>query len=855
MGTCVFGDRCQRSHKGDLKKANASYSHNEGSSDSYESPIDNGIARSDKRLVSEGQDEDVQENVQDSLLSGHVFDPVPSEVGEEYAESDVQDRGPSRDDILIPPSHINVDGEYADKEACIFFFEGTCGNGSDCDFSHSISKDTETASTLKRPNSSNHTFTRHFSFLIMLPIESPIAPKPSDSSRKKLCKLYRQGLCQLEKGCKFLHPQAQQTKSLIKAPDTSTDLSCRLDSPLDRSNGEEDDNTTLEAHVHEIEGDINDSAVHDESQDRMDQAPCSSDESHPNYDDEAYQEQLDNSPSNPSHRTDDVDHDVEETYTNHVEPVNRCLKPSKPASYYGDGWEERSSSPPPPPPATQLKARQRIALPVAPPPKYPHVSEIIPHWTQFADPHASKDVPFCKQLAQGGCSQGDRCCFRHSLTVEEYTLLFNDRQPNLWTLQRDGVNEAAVSSSTSSQPQVDSPHISSAAVARSSLFGQDCKFYPIGMCRNGNSCPYRHTTQHPTALAATVPNADQNWQTSERPAFGTRTQNSMRPCEFYFERGYCIRGILCKFSHGVHPDSNHLSSGPSGPESAPSLVDDDKGWSTGRENKVNNNNSDADTPAEDNGWGIATKWDEPSNVEDHSAWDSPSGNDHNHQPRPRKSNVCFQFAEGHCRRGEGCRYSHDQELSNKPLNSDAPKAEDGEWLTTEDSSHSAPWNTAPPAQCPYFLKGNCRNGSFCRMSHDSEEKPQEGSQSEEPYKAENSTNEPGEIAQNETLSTWETEREPKTLGENQPKAQEGDLHILDKEATWLQPWHTETVQPPPLPIKIDAPCKRFGQGYCRFGDDCTYLHITEDSDIVEHTSISEGDISVSISLNRCTLAI
>jgi hypothetical protein len=154
MGTCVFGHRCQRSHKDDLKKANASYSHNEGSSDSYESPIDNGIARSDKRLASEGEDEDVQEDVQDSLPSGHVLDPIPSEVGEEYAVSDVQDRGPSRDDILNPPSHINVDEEYAGKETCIFFLEGACGNGSDCDFSHSISKDTETASSLKGPNSS-----------------------------------------------------------------------------------------------------------------------------------------------------------------------------------------------------------------------------------------------------------------------------------------------------------------------------------------------------------------------------------------------------------------------------------------------------------------------------------------------------------------------------------------------------------------------------------------------------------------------------------------------------------------------------------------------------------------------------
>jgi hypothetical protein len=824
----VFGDRCQRSHKADLKKANASYS---WSSDSYESPVDSGIARSDKRSTGEGEDEDVQENVQDSLPSGHVLDHIPLKADEEYAESDVQDSGPSRDDTLNPPSHINVDEENASKETCIFFLEGGCGNGSGCDFSHSIPKDTETASSsrLKGPKSSKSYLYSSFSFLIMLPIESPIVPKPLDSSRKKVCKHYRQGRCQLEKGCKSLHPQDQQPMSLIKAPDISTDLSCRLDSPLDRPNGEEDDNRSLVAHAHEIEGDIDDNAVHDESQHKMDQASYSDDEfngirpdpPHPSYSDEACQEQLDNGPSNPSHCTDSVDHDVEETYVNHV-----------------DGWEERSL----PPPATQLQARRRVALPVVPsPPKYPHVLEIIPHWSQFADPHANKVVPFCKQLAQGGCSQGDRCRFRHSLTVEEYILLFNDQQPNLWTLQRDGVNEAVVSSPTSSQPQVDDSlhtHISSDVVVKSSTFCQECKFYPIGKCRNGDLCPFQHT-QHPTVPAATFSNADQDWQTSERPAFGTRIQNFQRPCQFYFERGYCNRGLSCKFGHD-NADGNHPSSGPSGPESAPSPVDDDKGWSTGRENKANNN-SDADTPAEDNGWGIAgaAKWNE-ANVEDYSAWDSPNGNDYNHQPRPRKSNVCFQFARGRCGRGEACGYSHDQELSSKPLSSEAPKTENGEWPPTDDSSHSVPWNTAPPVQCPYYLKGNCRNDSSCHMSHDSEEKPQEGRQSEESHKAEKHTNEPGEIVQNE------------------PKEQEGgseDSHILDNEATWSQPWHTETDQPPPFPIKIHAPCKRFGQGYCPFGYDCTYLHITEDSDVVEHTSNSEGDVSVSVSSNRCALAI
>jgi Zinc finger C-x8-C-x5-C-x3-H type (and similar) len=102
MGTCAFGNRCQRSHNDDLK-ANASYSHNEGNSDPYESPVDNGIDRSDKRSSSEGEDEEAQENVQDGLPNGHMLDPIPSEVVEEYAEPDVQDSGLSQEDILTSP--------------------------------------------------------------------------------------------------------------------------------------------------------------------------------------------------------------------------------------------------------------------------------------------------------------------------------------------------------------------------------------------------------------------------------------------------------------------------------------------------------------------------------------------------------------------------------------------------------------------------------------------------------------------------------------------------------------------------------------------------------------------------------
>jgi len=148
MGGCAFGDECRRSHRGELKEANANNDYNEVGSSSYESPVENsGIARSNKGSAGGGEDEDVQ----DSLPSGHVLDPLPSkeiDIDEECAEPDVQDSGPSRDDVLDPPpsnlKEIIVDRENADdKEPCIFFRDGSCGYGSACDFSHSIPDDTE----------------------------------------------------------------------------------------------------------------------------------------------------------------------------------------------------------------------------------------------------------------------------------------------------------------------------------------------------------------------------------------------------------------------------------------------------------------------------------------------------------------------------------------------------------------------------------------------------------------------------------------------------------------------------------------------------------------------------------------
>ena len=169
-GTCAFGDRCQRSHKVELKEVKAN-NYNEGGSSVNESPAeDSGIPRSDRRSVSRGENENVQEDVQESPPSEHLLDPPPQkevEIDEEYAEPEVQDSGLSRDDVLDSLSfnlkEINVDEENTDKDPCTFFPDGSCANGSACEFPHSIPKETS-SSVRQGPTNSGKSFYHIFVF-------------------------------------------------------------------------------------------------------------------------------------------------------------------------------------------------------------------------------------------------------------------------------------------------------------------------------------------------------------------------------------------------------------------------------------------------------------------------------------------------------------------------------------------------------------------------------------------------------------------------------------------------------------------------------------------------------------------
>ncbi|KAF8909391.1 hypothetical protein CPB84DRAFT_1516020 [Gymnopilus junonius] len=446
--------------------------------------------------------------------------------------------------------------------------------------------------------------------------------------------------------------------------------------------------------------------------------------------------------------------------------TSRVEQKSKSPRDYDEGvGGTRDSSASPSPHTRRLKRPEQSSSPSET--KYPHISQVQIHWSQFADPHADAEIPFCKLHAQGQCMRGEECKFRHSVTVEEYTLLFRDQQPNLWTLKRD-TKAAAQPARPARRPipekpasideQIQSPAVQEPPPTRSAIppTARECTFYPLGKCRNGDMCPYRHVNppERPHEVApdtAHLQSDQDNWGSGGNSG----VVKSRKPCVYFTTRGYCQRGDSCHFLHGdANPDRNYPSSGVSGPASS------------GNENA---NNGD------DDGWG--------------ASWD-PIGEDT--QPA-----VVVNWEDTVDNSG----WNHVTEPAVQPVEHSEPATEDskapvwGKWPPEEDSSSHAPW-AVPSVPCPYFAKGNCRKGNACNMLHDT---PKRGSRPSHP--------------------------ENRSSSSVAPKDPE-HANVADEiDKSWSQPWPTEGESSLSKPTKINAPCKDYGEGHCKYGDGCRYLHI------------------------------
>ncbi|KAF8202546.1 hypothetical protein BJ912DRAFT_945108 [Pholiota molesta] len=263
--------------------------------------------------------------------------------------------------------------------------------------------------------------------------------------------------------------------------------------------------------------------------------------------------------------------------------------------------------------------------------------------------------------------------FSPFLTPEEYTLLFQDPQPNLWTFAPIPVYIPAV---TISHPDITENEASAPPTRPTtvSTFKQECKFYRLGTCRNAELCPYEHT-QHPDPVTSNPPSAraDREWG---RSSSRNRDGKFDAPCRFFVEKNYCNRGNDCKFRHDK--STNRVV------EEAPTWPSDD------------NNNTNDDTKKEpDNGWAM-------------TAGTMTTAGIITLMMTTKRTNEC-----------NDCRFSHDLE----------PNTNSGgdEW-PPEEPSAPASW-VAQPVPCRFFARGNCRRGKDCPDRHDppEQESPQDNS--------------------------------------------------------------------------------------------------------------------------------
>lgn len=425
--------------------------------------------------------------------------------------------------------------------------------------------------------------------------------------------------------------------------------------------------------------------------------------------------------------------------------------------------------------------------------QYPHISELKLHWSQFADPWANGGIPFCKMHAQGFCKNGDTCYYRHSLTVSEYTSLFHDTQPLLVTLRKEPDPSISVAiHQVIPQPMVAPPSLlvpihpePSTVVQPSRISKVECTFYSRGKCKN-DPCPYQHS-QHPPpeVYDSPFPNSTQNRTTSQSQ------RRTNKPCLFFSRYGYCREGEHCKFSHGTSSGYQSIAE--------PDTEEYMENWENKDDDSNNTEANHDNAQKSSDGWGDV--W---GDVQDSISWNAP------------QDATCWDVAG--------------DDTTIKP-----------------DLVHYSGTNSK--RRRPYSRKGNYRRGTshnFNKDHYDQKVGLRNHEKADASYHLaddeENSNfitssalDPDTSLVQSDSDNTREVDAEGKVqdLGDTErsssnppeiPLSADGD----GWDENWSKPQEVISILPT---TKINGPCKAFGQGYCKWETDCTYLHIDPYDDV------------------------
>ena len=416
-------------------------------------------------------------------------------------------------------------------------------------------------------------------------------------------------------------------------------------------------------------------------------------------------------------------------------------------------------------------------------PGHPSPSEAqvtVPHWSEYADPTADMNIAFCRFFAQARCLQGYNCKFRHSLSISEYTLLFRDSQPTLWSY------DTYYPQATHIKPPI------------SSGLGT-CKFYPLGKCRNGDACTFTHTASPDFPYSQEqFPTSVDPENTSYAPQFKSKT-----PCKFYMEQGSCRNGDVCRFDHGgsgLH--HSQLSNGDgAGSDNVGEQTWEDQGTNAFggnsgartvcrwyRQGRCHNGDkcNFIHEQTEDNTWkGDAPGWDDWNNPAA-ASWGEPlNGKTVAEQERPEKSTETAESIEGPV--------AEEETLPRMETLEDPTVQHDStidEWPAIDND----PWSTGvEDLDTPHEIR---TDEHIPDTRSDATDAPHETDMAVKEDGPEEAQNQMDVVASSDPVTeTWD--------------------------------WEPSAVQEPSGTYKKKAPCKAFGQGYCSFGDSCRYMHINE----------------------------